>query len=67
MTDFGISGIIRDPEQSQTDGATGRTEMCCSPEVADGEPRGRASDIFSPGCVFAETLTCIAGQTVQGF
>jgi len=67
MTDFGISRIIRDPEQSQTDGATGRAEMYCSPEVADGEPRGRASDIFSLGCVFAEILTSIAGQTVQGF
>lgn len=67
MTDFGISRIIRDPEQSQTDGATGRTEMYCSPEVADGEPRRRASDTFSLGCVFAEILTCIAGQTVQEF
>lgn len=67
MTDFRISRIIRGPEQSQTDGATGRTEMYCSPEVADGEPRGRASDIFSLGCVFAEILTCIAGQTVQEF
>lgn len=67
MTDFGISRIIRDPEQSQTNGPTGRTEMYCSPEVADGEPRGRASDIFGLGCVFAEILTCIAGQTVQEF
>lgn len=41
--------------------------MYCSPEVADGEPRGRASDIFSLGCVFAEILTCISGQTVQEF
>ena len=65
MTDFGISRIIRDPEQSQTDGATGR--MYCSPEVADGEPRGRAPDIFNLGCAFAEVLTCIAGQTVQEF
>ena len=46
-TDFGISRIIRDPEQSQTDGATGRTEIYRSPEVTDGEPRGCASDIFS--------------------
>lgn len=67
MTDFGISRIIRDPEQSQIDGATGRTEMYCSPEVADGKPRGRASDIFNLGCVFAEILTCIAEQTVQEF
>jgi serine/threonine protein kinase len=67
MTDVRILRIIRDPEQSQTDGATGRTEMHCSPEVTDGEPRGCASDIFSLGCVFAETLTCIAGQTVQEF
>jgi serine/threonine protein kinase len=67
MTDFGISRTILDPENSQTDGRTGHTEMYCSPEVASNEPRGRSSDIFSLGCVFSEILTCICGEAVRTF
>ncbi|KAF1996821.1 kinase-like protein [Amniculicola lignicola CBS 123094] len=67
LTDFGISRAIQDQDESQTDGRTGRTEMYCSPEVSAEEPRGRASDIFSLGCVFTEILSCICGRTVQEF
>jgi hypothetical protein len=67
LTDFGISRTIIDESNTETDGPTGRTEMYCSPEVAGGEPRGRSSDIFSLGCVFAEMFTVIAEKTLEDF
>jgi hypothetical protein len=67
LTDFGISRTIIDDANTETDGQTGKTEMYCSPEVAFGEPRGRSSDIFSLGCVFAEMLTITQGRLVEEF
>ncbi|PVI03264.1 kinase-like protein [Periconia macrospinosa] len=67
ITDFGISRHIVDLEHSQTDGPTGWTEMYCSPEVAKYEARGRASDMFSLGCVFAEMATVIANRKLEEF
>ncbi|KAJ4298926.1 hypothetical protein N0V90_004169 [Kalmusia sp. IMI 367209] len=66
IADFGISRMA-DPNQSQTDGPTGRTETYCSPEVANGGTRGRSSDMFSLGCVFAEMATVISGQSLDDF
>jgi hypothetical protein len=68
ITDFGTSRYINtEGDDSRTDGPTERTEMYCSPEVADKQPRGRASDIFSLGCVFIEIETCIAGESLEKF
>jgi len=67
LTDFGISRFVQDLESSETDGFSQRTLMYCSPEVAAGLRRGRSSDIFSLGCVFAEMLTCIARKSQTEF
>jgi serine/threonine protein kinase len=68
LTDFGISRTIYNAEDSETDGPnTGRTDMYCSPEVANCEARGQSSDIFSLGCVFSEMLTIMVGSTLEAF
>ncbi|EON64432.1 NEK protein kinase [Coniosporium apollinis CBS 100218] len=67
ITDFGISRFVQDLEASETDGFSQRTLMYCSPEVAAEQPRGRSSDIFSLGCVFAEMLTCMACRSQAEF
>ncbi|KAL2355817.1 kinase-like domain-containing protein, partial [Cryomyces antarcticus] len=67
LTDFGISRTVHDLNASATDGSTGKTEMYCSPEIAAGEPRGKATDVFSLGCVFAEMLTVMEGETLDNF
>lgn len=67
LTDFGISRTIIDDLNTETDGGTERTEMYCSPEVAALETRGRSSDIFSLGCVFAEIFTVVSGRTLKEF
>src|SRR5579862_6076419 len=47
--------------QSTTAGPTQRTHVYCAPEVANGDERGRSSDIFSLGCVFLEIFTVLSG------
>jgi serine/threonine protein kinase len=59
--DFGISKKFAADELSQTSGLIALTRKYCSPEVYDGEPRGRAADVFSLGCVFLEIATVIQG------
>ncbi|KAI9856806.1 MAG: hypothetical protein M1813_008743 [Trichoglossum hirsutum] len=65
ITDFGISRSFT--EQSQTDGPTARTPMYCSPEVYNGDLRGRQADVFSMGCVLLEMWTVWAGQSLDSF
>ncbi|KAH7076252.1 kinase-like domain-containing protein [Paraphoma chrysanthemicola] len=67
LTDFGISRSFTENESSQTDGPTSMTRRWCSPEVAAGEPHGRASDIFSLGCVFTQMLTPLARMSLVEF
>jgi serine/threonine protein kinase len=43
------------------------TRRWCSPEVAAGKPRGRASDIFSLGCVFTQMLTPLSRMSLAEF
>jgi serine/threonine protein kinase len=60
LADFGLSrNFVSD--DSQTEGPTARTARYCAPEVYLYESRGRAADIFSMGCVFAEILTVYFG------
>ena len=59
-TDFGISRDVWDEVSTSTTGTVdARTPMYCAPEVAAEEPRGRAADIFSLGCVFLEMTTVL--------
>ncbi|KAF2659529.1 kinase-like protein [Lophiostoma macrostomum CBS 122681] len=60
LADFGLSRIFVS-DDSQTEGPTARTARYCAPEVYLYESRGRAADIFSMGCVFAEILTVYFG------
>ncbi|KAN0117874.1 kinase-like protein [Hyaloscypha variabilis] len=57
VTDFGISRDTADASSSITDGDARGTYRYCAPEVASYNPRGRAADIFSLGCVFLEINT----------
>ena len=68
-SDFGISKAFGDEEMtSKTCGDPGKkTAMYCAPEVAAGQSRGRQSDVFSLGCVYAEMLTVICGIPLRAF
>lgn len=57
VTDFGISRDCTDASTSVTNGIERGTYKYCAPEVARYEPRGRAADIYSLGCVFLEMTT----------
>jgi hypothetical protein len=65
LCDFGISQAFNPNDQSQTETYPGKTPTYASPEVASGESHGRASDIFSMGCVLAEMTTVYSGLTVH--
>ena len=65
--DFGISKKFAVGELSQTSGLIALTRKYCAPEVYDGEPRGRAADVFSLGCVFLEIATVIQGCSLDEF
>lgn len=65
LCDFGISQIFNPDDESQTETYPGKTPMYASPEVVMGECHGRASDIFSLGCVLAEMATVYSGMTVE--
>ncbi|KAH6673356.1 kinase-like domain-containing protein [Halenospora varia] len=67
LCDFGIAQVFNADDQSQTETYPGKTPTYASPEVAAEElqPHGRASDIFSLGCVLAEMATVYSGLTVE--
>lgn len=67
LADFGLSRSFAAQDNSQTDGPTSRTPKYCAPEVFDYDFRGRSSDIFSLGCVFAEVLTTYDALHPQEF
>jgi serine/threonine protein kinase len=52
---------------SQTDGLIAKSRKYCSPEVYGGEPRGRAADVFSLGCVFSEMVTVLCNISLDQF
>lgn len=52
---------------SQTDDLTPRSKNYCSPEVYEGQNKGRSSDVFSMGCVFLEIETVLAFKTIEEF
>jgi serine/threonine protein kinase len=57
VTDFGLSRDTTDASSSVTNGNAVGTIKYWAPEVAMSEPRGRAADIYSLGCVFLEINT----------
>ena len=67
ITDFGISRDNLDASSSVTNGIERGTYKYCAPEVARYEPRGRAADVFSLGCVFLEMHTVQAGLPLVKF
>lgn len=52
---------------SKTDHLTPRSKFYCSPEVYEGESKGRSSDVFSMGCVFLEIETVLHSKTIEEF
>jgi len=65
LCDFGIAQALNPNEQSQTETYFGSTPMYASPEVAAEGFHGRASDVFSLGCVLLEMATVFSGLTVE--
>jgi hypothetical protein len=65
LCDFGIAQVLDPNERSQTETYPGKTPMYASPEVATYDVHGRASDIFSLGCVLLEMVTVYSGLTVE--
>jgi serine/threonine protein kinase len=63
LTDFGTSTDFSDYSQSATEGGERGTPKYFSPETAALEPCGRASDIFSLGCIFLEMLAVANGHS----
>ena len=62
IADFGISKDLIDAETTASLSANGDigTRMYCAPEVLkENSRRGRASDIFSLGCIFLEISTVL--------
>jgi serine/threonine protein kinase len=62
LADFGLSRSFASNDNSQTDGPTPNTPKYCAPEVYEYDFRGRAADIFSLGCVYAEIVTTYASR-----
>jgi serine/threonine protein kinase len=67
VTDFGLSRDTTDASTSVTHGIERGTYKYCAPEVARYEPRGRAADIYSLGCVFLEMDTVYRGLSLVEF
>jgi serine/threonine protein kinase len=68
ITDFGSAREFSSTEPTTTDG-TGRgfTRLYSAPEVIMMDKRGRKSDVFSLGCIFAEMATVSAKKSVPNF
>jgi serine/threonine protein kinase len=64
LCDFGLAQA-NFAEESQTETYPGKTPMYASPEVAAYNLHGRASDVFSLGCVLLEMATVYSGLTVE--
>ncbi|KAF2137612.1 uncharacterized protein K452DRAFT_361775 [Aplosporella prunicola CBS 121167] len=60
-TDFGISRDISALTSSQTDGTQRGTPKYMAPELQNRGKSGRASDVFSLGCVLAEIYSTLIG------
>ncbi len=67
LCDFGISKDFSDPNESKSEEPPARTATYCSPEIHKYEKYGRASDVFSLGCVFLEMWTVILGRRLGDF
>jgi serine/threonine protein kinase len=67
ITDFGLSRDTADASSSVTNGSERGTYKYCAPEVAMLEPRGRAADIYSLGCVFLEINTVYRRLSLGAF
>lgn len=65
LADFGVSLDWENLSRSTTTADAAKTWMYCAPEVADFRARNSASDIWSLGCVFLETLAVLQGLAVQ--
>ena len=67
VADFDLAHDFRFDEDSRIESYPGGTPEYQSPEAAACHPKGRASDIFSLGCVFAEMITVHWHRTLDDF
>ncbi|KAI9747624.1 MAG: S-(hydroxymethyl)glutathione dehydrogenase, partial [Chaenotheca gracillima] len=67
--DFGLSQAFATSVTTKTYGKDGMqgTPRYVAPEIAGSKARGRSSDVFSLGCVFAEVLTVLSRMRLAAF
>lgn len=66
LTDFGFSLDFSDDSVSTTTGRPAAwTIRYSAPEVLNFEPRNRATDIFSLGCVLLEMISGLNGHSLS--
>jgi len=67
LTDFGLAVDFTAAEVSYTTNEFSGTYSYKAPESTGRVPHGRAADIFSLGCVFAEMLTVFNLKSIDDF
>ena len=67
LAGFGLFRSFAGQGYSQTDEPTARTPCYCASEVYASERRGRASGIFSLGCIYVEIITMCYGEDLDKF
>lgn len=68
FTDFSSSSTFKIGHTTSTGNPARSTPMYGAPEVTSGTAKhGRATDIFSLGCVFANMLSVVEGRSVMEF
>ena len=65
LTDFNISNDFDQLTTSKTMGPARATWLYASPEVTREEPRGRAADVWSLGCVMLEICAVWSGEKLS--
>ncbi len=65
LTDFNISNDFDELTTSKTMGPARATWLYASPEVTREEPRGRAADLWSLGCVMLEICAVWSGEKLS--
>lgn len=65
VTDFGSATDFSTLSSSLTDNGERGTPKYFSPEVANYDPSGSASDIFTMGCIFLEIIMLCMGYSLE--
>ncbi|CZR65629.1 uncharacterized protein PAC_15529 [Phialocephala subalpina] len=67
ISDFGLSRSFTNAKECYTDTEKFTSPEYSSPEFAEGRERGKESDIFGLGLVFAEMATVVMNRSLEAF